>query len=49
MARLLEKYKTEIVSGLKEKLGRTNVNSIPKLQKSLSTWALARLSPTKTG
>lgn len=33
MARLLDKYKTEIVSGLKEKLGRTNVNSIPKLQK----------------
>jgi len=33
MARLQEKYKTEIVDKLKEKLGRTNVLSLPKLQK----------------
>ncbi len=33
MARLMERYKSEIVNGLKEKLGRDNVNSIPKLQK----------------
>ena len=33
MARLQEKYQKEIVKGLSEKLGRTNVNSIPRLQK----------------
>ena len=33
MARLQEKYQKEIVKTLTEKLGRTNVNSIPKLQK----------------
>ncbi len=33
MARLQEKYHKEIVKTLSEKLGRTNVNSIPKLQK----------------
>src|SRR5438132_10529046 len=33
MARLQDKYKTEIVEKLKEKLGRTNVLSLPKLQK----------------
>jgi large subunit ribosomal protein L5 len=33
MARLQEKYQKEIVKTLAEKLGRTNVNSIPKLQK----------------
>ena len=33
MARLLEKYNTEIVPALKTELGRENVHSIPKLQK----------------
>ncbi len=33
MARLLDKYKTEIIPALKEELGRTNVHSIPKLEK----------------
>jgi large subunit ribosomal protein L5 len=33
MARLQDKYKTEIVEKLKQKLGRTNVLSLPKLQK----------------
>jgi len=33
MARLQVKYKTEIVGALKEKFGRDNINSIPKLQK----------------
>jgi large subunit ribosomal protein L5 len=33
MARLQEKYSTEIVGKLKEKLGRTNVLSLPRLQK----------------
>src|SRR5713101_2449918 len=33
MARLQDKYQKEIVKGLSEKLGRTNVNSIPRLQK----------------
>jgi len=33
MARLMERYQKEIVGKLGEKLGRTNVNSLPKLQK----------------
>ncbi|MEZ6123996.1 MAG: 50S ribosomal protein L5 [Planctomycetaceae bacterium] len=33
MARLLEKYNAEIVPGLKEQLRRSNVHSIPKLEK----------------
>ena len=33
MARLLEKFRSEIVPNLATKLGRTNVNSLPKLQK----------------
>ena len=33
MARLQEKYSKEIVGKLKEKLGRTNVLSLPRLQK----------------
>src|SRR5579862_5925764 len=33
MARLFDRYKTEIVPALKKKLGRDNVHSIPKLQK----------------
>ena len=33
MARLLEKYQKEIVPQLKEKLGRKNVLSLPRLQK----------------
>ena len=33
MARLQEKYKTDIVPKLQQKLGRTNVLSLPKLQK----------------
>jgi large subunit ribosomal protein L5 len=33
MARLLERYRKEIVKQLAEKLGRTNVLSLPRLQK----------------
>ncbi|MCY2937961.1 MAG: 50S ribosomal protein L5 [Planctomycetota bacterium] len=33
MARLLEKYRSEIVPLLIQKLGRANINSLPKLQK----------------
>ncbi len=33
MARLMERYAKEIVPQLKTKLGRDNINSIPKLQK----------------
>ena len=33
MARLLDKYKKEIVPALQQKFGRTNVLSLPKLQK----------------
>lgn len=33
MARLQDKYKKEIVSSLQKKFGRTNINSIPKLEK----------------
>lgn len=33
MARLLEKYNSEIVPALKEELGRQNLHSIPKLEK----------------
>ena len=31
--RLLEKYNTQIASSLEKKLGKTNVHSIPKLEK----------------
>lgn len=31
--RLQEKYNTQIIAGLKEKLGKTNIHSVPKLQK----------------
>ncbi len=33
MARLMERYHKEILPRLAQKLGRTNVNSLPKLQK----------------
>ena len=33
MARLQERYKKEIIGQLKQKLGRENVNSLPRLQK----------------
>jgi large subunit ribosomal protein L5 len=33
MARLQDKYRTEIIGRLQQKLGRTNVMSIPRLQK----------------
>jgi large subunit ribosomal protein L5 len=33
MARLMERYQKEIVKSLSEKLGRTNINSLPKLEK----------------
>src|SRR5271167_1505165 len=33
MARLMDRYNTEIVPHLQKKLGRTNVLSLPKLQK----------------
>ncbi len=31
--RLLEKYNNEIIADLKERLGKTNIHSVPKLQK----------------
>lgn len=33
MARLLEKYRDEIIPTLKEELGRSNVHSLPRLEK----------------
>ena len=33
MSRLQEEYKNRIVAELKEKLGRTNIHAIPRLQK----------------
>ena len=33
MARLMDRYQKEIIAQLSQKLGRKNVNSIPKLQK----------------
>ena len=33
MARLVDKYKQEVLPGLAKKLGRDNVNSLPRLQK----------------
>src|ERR1700754_1346149 len=33
MARLMDRYKNDIIPSLKKKLSRENVNSIPKLQK----------------
>ncbi|MBW3542056.1 MAG: 50S ribosomal protein L5 [Planctomycetes bacterium] len=33
MTRLLERYRERVVPSLKEKLGRTNVHSLPKLEK----------------
>jgi len=33
MARLLEKYRKEVIPALKESLGRANVNAVPRLEK----------------
>jgi len=39
MARLQDQYKAEIVPKLKEKFGYRNVMQVPKLSRSLVTWA----------
>jgi large subunit ribosomal protein L5 len=44
--RLQEKYLSEAVKGLMDKFKYKNVMEIPKIEKSLSTWALAMLLPT---
>lgn len=44
--RLQEKYVSEVVNGLVDKFQYKNVMEIPKIEKSLSTWASAKLWPT---
>jgi large subunit ribosomal protein L5 len=42
MARLFDRYKTELVPQLKEKIGRTNPMAIPRLQKIVVSMGLGR-------
>ena len=42
MARLLERYKTEVVEGLKQELGRGNNLSIPRLSKIVVSMGLGK-------
>lgn len=42
MARLKEKYRDEIVPELQKELGRTNVHSIPKMQKIVISMGLGK-------
>ena len=42
MARLLEKYQSEIISDLKTKTGRENVLSLPRLQKIVVSMGLGK-------
>ena len=44
MARLLDRYKTDIIPALKTKLSRDNVNSIPKLQKIVVNMGVGKCS-----
>jgi large subunit ribosomal protein L5 len=42
MARLLEQYRNQVVPALKEKLGRDNVHSLPRLQKIVVNMGVGR-------
>ena len=42
MVRLLEQYRNEIVPALKEKLGRDNPHSLPRLQKIVVNMGVGR-------
>lgn len=42
MVRLLEQYRNEIVPSLKEKLGRDNIHSLPRLQKIVVNMGVGR-------
>lgn len=48
MARLSEKYKTEIVDHLKQKFEYDNVNAVPKLQKIVITMGMGNADGDKT-
>lgn len=48
MARLQERYHKEITSRLAEKLGRTNPNSLPKLQKIVVNMGVGKALTEKT-
>ncbi len=45
--RLLEKYNTQIASSLEKKLGKTNVHSIPKLEKIVVNMGVGSASQDK--
>jgi len=47
MARLLERFKTEIIATLKQKLGRDNVNSLPKLSKIVINMGVGKVLQDK--
>ncbi|MGL4463284.1 MAG: 50S ribosomal protein L5 [Planctomycetia bacterium] len=42
MARLMERYKTDIVPRMREKCGRTNVLSLPRLEKIVLSMGMGR-------
>ena len=42
MSRLKEQYQNEIVDAMIKKFGYKNIMEVPKLDKLLSTWALAK-------
>ena len=44
MARLQEQYRTEIVPKLRERLGRENVHSLPRLQKIIVSMGVGKAS-----
>jgi large subunit ribosomal protein L5 len=44
-----EKYKTEVVPGLQEKIGYKNVMAIPKIEKVVINTGFGRLITSKTG
>ena len=47
MARLKDKYRSEVMPALKEHFGYKNVMEIPRLEKVASSraWAIARITP----
>jgi len=48
MARLQEKYRTEIVAELKKELKTDNIHALPRLDKIVISMASARPSRTRT-
>ena len=47
MARLLERYKTEIVPALKKQLGTENVHALPKLEKIVVSMGVGKALENK--